>query len=178
MALCQRARRVKISDLGTRQTEQAAEYPLVILTERGPSPPIAARSIGKTNAVAFVATFTERRVRERDEMISVRELRVVHEITEVGDGDGFDSARLKLVRDGVTMSRRAELAHDGVDFVDVFRASDAVPEVVESTIRIGCKALWLQEGVAHEEASLRAEAAGVFVVRDSCILKEHRRFQP
>jgi predicted CoA-binding protein len=62
-----------------------------------------------------------------------------------------------------------------VDIVDVFRQSDAVPEVVESAIRIGAKCVWLQEGVIHEEASQRAEAAGIFVVRDACILKQHHK---
>jgi predicted CoA-binding protein len=75
---------------------------------------------------------------------------------------------------GEMVYARLEDIPEPVDIVDVFRQSDAVPEVVESAIRIGAKAIWLQEGVVHEEASLRAEAAGLFVVRDTCILKEHR----
>ncbi len=76
---------------------------------------------------------------------------------------------------GETVYARLEDITEPVDIVDVFRQSDAVPEVVESAIRIGAKCVWLQEGVIHEEASQRAEAAGIFVVRDSCILKEHRK---
>lgn len=76
---------------------------------------------------------------------------------------------------GEKVYSRLEEILEPVDIVDVFRASDAVPEVVESAIRIGAKALWLQEGVVHEEASLKAEAAGIFVVRDTCILKEHHK---
>ena len=76
---------------------------------------------------------------------------------------------------GETVYARLEDIAEPVDIVDVFRQSDAVPEVVESAIRIGAKCVWLQEGVIHEEASQRAEAAGIFVVRDACILKEHHK---
>jgi predicted CoA-binding protein len=61
------------------------------------------------------------------------------------------------------------------DIVDVFRRSEAVPEIVDSAIRIGAKAVWMQEGVAHEEAAARARQAGLLVVEDTCILKEHHR---
>jgi uncharacterized protein len=65
-----------------------------------------------------------------------------------------------------------------VDIVNVFRRSVHVAEVVESAIRIGAKAVWMQEGVAHTEAAERARQAGLFVAMDSCILKEHaRRFR-
>jgi predicted CoA-binding protein len=62
-----------------------------------------------------------------------------------------------------------------VDLVDVFRRSEHVPEIVEAAIRKGAKAIWLQEGVIHEAAAARAEAAGLAVVMDRCILKDHRR---
>lgn len=62
-----------------------------------------------------------------------------------------------------------------VDLVDIFRRSEFVPEIVESAIRIGAKAVWMQEGVLHEAAAARAEAAGLAVVVDRCILKDHRR---
>jgi predicted CoA-binding protein len=62
-----------------------------------------------------------------------------------------------------------------VDLVDIFRRSEYVPEIVEAAIRIGAKAVWMQEGVVHERAAQRAEQAGLAVVMDRCILKDHRR---
>ena len=62
-----------------------------------------------------------------------------------------------------------------VDIVDIFRRSEFVPEIVEAAIRIGARAIWMQEGVFHEEAAAKARAAGLDVVMDRCILKEHRR---
>jgi predicted CoA-binding protein len=62
-----------------------------------------------------------------------------------------------------------------VDLVDIFRRSEFVPEIVEAAIRKGAKAIWMQEGVIHEAAAARAEAAGLAVVMDRCILKDHRR---
>ena len=62
-----------------------------------------------------------------------------------------------------------------VDIVDIFRRSEHVPEIVEAAIRKGAKAIWIQEGVYHEEAARRAEAAGITVMMDRCLLKDHRR---
>jgi predicted CoA-binding protein len=62
-----------------------------------------------------------------------------------------------------------------VDVVDIFRRSEFVPDIVEEAIGIGARAIWMQEGVIHEEAAERARSAGLTVVMDRCILKEHRR---
>jgi predicted CoA-binding protein len=62
-----------------------------------------------------------------------------------------------------------------VDIVDIFRRPEHVPEIVEAAIRKGAKTIWMQEGVVHEEAARRAESAGLAVIMDRCILKEHRR---
>jgi uncharacterized protein len=63
-----------------------------------------------------------------------------------------------------------------VDVVDIFRRSEFVPEIIEAAIRKGAKMVWMQEGVVHEEAARRAEQAGLIVVMDRCILKDHRRW--
>jgi len=62
-----------------------------------------------------------------------------------------------------------------VDIVDIFRRPECVPEIVDSAIRIGAKGIWMQEGVVHDEAAGKARAAGLEVVMDRCILKEHRK---
>ena len=63
---------------------------------------------------------------------------------------------------------------DKIDIVDVFRRSEFVPAIVDEVIRLKIPALWLQEGVVHEAAAKKARAAGIKVVMDRCILKEHR----
>jgi len=62
-----------------------------------------------------------------------------------------------------------------VDIVDVFRHPRWVQRHIDETLRIGAPALWLQEGVVDHAAAERARAAGLFVVQDRCLLKEHRR---
>jgi hypothetical protein len=63
---------------------------------------------------------------------------------------------------------------DKVDLVDVFRRPEFVPEIVDEAIHLQIPALWLQEGVVHEAAAQKARDAGMAVVMDRCILKEHR----
>jgi predicted CoA-binding protein len=58
------------------------------------------------------------------------------------------------------------------DIVDVFRAAEHVPAIVESCIKLGIKNLWLQEGVVHEEAALRAQQVGITVVMDRCMWRD------
>src|ERR1700691_6492952 len=61
----------------------------------------------------------------------------------------------------------------GIDLVDVFRASEFVPPIVDDVIRLGIPYLWLQDDVIHEEAVARARAAGVKCVQNDCIFREH-----
>lgn len=70
---------------------------------------------------------------------------------------------------------RLEDIPDHVDIVDIFRRSELVAPVVESAIRIGASAVWMQEGVVDQTAAKKAKAAGLAVVIDRCILKEHQR---
>lgn len=61
-----------------------------------------------------------------------------------------------------------------IDIVDVFRRPEFVPEVVDQAIQLKVPAIWLQEGVVHEAAAAKARQAGITVIMDKCILKEHR----
>jgi len=71
---------------------------------------------------------------------------------------------------------RLEDIPEHVDIVDIFRRSELVAPVVESAIRIGASAVWMQEGVVDQAAAKKAKAAGLDVVVDRCILKEHQRY--
>ncbi len=71
---------------------------------------------------------------------------------------------------------RLEDIPEHVDIVDIFRRSELVAPVVESAIRIGASAVWMQEGVIDQVAARKAKAAGLAVVVDRCILKEHQRY--
>jgi len=71
---------------------------------------------------------------------------------------------------------RLEDVPEHIDIVDIFRRSEFVAPVVDSAIRIGAAAVWMQEGVVDEIAGRKAKAAGLAVVIDRCILKEHRRY--
>jgi predicted CoA-binding protein len=64
-----------------------------------------------------------------------------------------------------------------VDVVDIFRRSHEVPAIVQGAITVGAKAVWMQEGVKHVEAAELARKAGLLVVMDSCMFKEHRRLR-
>jgi hypothetical protein len=61
-----------------------------------------------------------------------------------------------------------------IDVVDIFRKPEAVMPVIEEAIAIGAGAVWMQEGIVNEEAAAKARAAGLKVVMDHCIMKEHR----
>ena len=61
-----------------------------------------------------------------------------------------------------------------IDIVDIFRRSENVPPVVDQAIQLKVRAIWMQEGVVHNQAAEKARRAGIFVVMDRCILKEHR----
>ena len=62
-----------------------------------------------------------------------------------------------------------------VEVVDIFRKSEDVPPIVDEAVQRGAKAVWMQEGVIHKEAGEKAEKAGLKVVMDRCMKKEHQR---
>lgn len=62
-----------------------------------------------------------------------------------------------------------------VEVVDIFRRSEDVPLIVEEAIKIGAKAIWMQEGIINNTAAEKAQSAGLLVVMDKCMKKEHAR---
>src|SRR4030042_581189 len=64
-----------------------------------------------------------------------------------------------------------------VEVVDIFRRSEEVMSIVEEAIKVGTKAIWMQEGVINKEAAAKAREAGLMVVMDKCMRKEHKRFK-
>ena len=61
-----------------------------------------------------------------------------------------------------------------IDIVNIFRRPSCVEEVVDQAIQMKVPVIWMQEGVVHEKAAQKARQAGIFVIMDTCILKEHR----
>jgi predicted CoA-binding protein len=60
------------------------------------------------------------------------------------------------------------------DVVNVFRLPKFIPAIVDEMLELGFKNLWVQQGIIHREAALKAEAGGIWVVMDRCIMVEHR----
>jgi predicted CoA-binding protein len=63
---------------------------------------------------------------------------------------------------------------DKIDIVNIFRRPEFVEEIVDQAIQLKVPAIWMQEDVIHEKAAEKARQAGILVVMDRCILKEHR----
>lgn len=70
---------------------------------------------------------------------------------------------------------RLEDIPEAIDVVDIFRAPEHVPLIVESAIAIGAKVVWMQLGVVNEEAAEKAKNVGLTVVMDRCMMQEHKR---
>ena len=68
---------------------------------------------------------------------------------------------------------RLEDIPEKIDIVNVFRKAEFVPEIVDAAIRIGARSIWLQEGIIDEVSAARARSAGLTVVMDRCIFKDH-----
>lgn len=63
-----------------------------------------------------------------------------------------------------------------VDVVDIFRKPEFVPQIVDQALKIGAKVIWMQERIVNEEAKKTAQNAGLTVVMDHCMMKEHKKF--
>jgi predicted CoA-binding protein len=74
---------------------------------------------------------------------------------------------------GMTCYPNLSSIPEKVEVVDIFRKSEAVMPVVEEAIKIGAKVVWMQEGVVNEEAAAKAREAGLLVVMDKCMRKQH-----
>ncbi len=71
----------------------------------------------------------------------------------------------------------AEIPSEYRKFLDVFRASEKIPDVVDEVLKVGgVEVLWLQLGIAHPEAEKRAEAAGIRVVSNRCLIPEYKKW--
>jgi predicted CoA-binding protein len=76
---------------------------------------------------------------------------------------------------GESSYQRLDDVPERIDIVNIFRRSEEVGPIVDAAIRLGARCIWMQEGVVDHEAAARAEAAGLDVVVNRCILKYHRR---
>jgi uncharacterized protein len=113
--------------------------------------------------------------------LSSRKFRPSHGVSEYLQSAGYRIIPVNPGETEVLGQKSYALLEDipeKVDIVNVFRRSEFVPEIVDSAIRIGARGVWMQEGVIHSEAAERARRAGLFVIMDACILKEHiKRFR-
>ena len=64
-----------------------------------------------------------------------------------------------------------------IDLVDIFRRVEFIPEIVDASIRLGAKAIWMQDGLAHNASAERARAAGLEVVMSRCMMRDYRTWQ-
>ena len=109
--------------------------------------------------------------------ISDNPMRPSHGVSEYMQQHGYRIIPVNpQVREVLGEKSYATLAEipDKIDLVNIFRKSEFVPEIVDEAIRLKIPAIWMQEDVIHEEAAAKARAAGISVVMDKCILKEHR----
>ena len=107
--------------------------------------------------------------------LSPNQARPSFRVAQALQGYGFRIVPVRpLIKEvlGETAYANLEDVPFAVDLVDVFRSPEHVPAIVESCIKLGVPRLWLQEGVIHEEAALRARAAGIWVVMDRCVWRD------
>jgi len=111
--------------------------------------------------------------------LSGNPLRTSYGVSEYMQSQGYRIIPVNpMIRESLGEKAYASLSEvaEKIDIVNVFRRSEFVPELVEEVIRLRLPAIWMQEGVVHEAAAEKARQAGILVVMDRCILKEHRRW--
>lgn len=77
---------------------------------------------------------------------------------------------------GRPVFRRVQDCGPGLDCVDVFRRSEDVPAHLPDLLAARPRAVWLQQGIRHDETALVLAEAGILVVQDRCLLVDHRRY--
>lgn len=109
--------------------------------------------------------------------LSPSPLRPSHGVSAYMQAHGYRiipvNPRVNVVLGEKSYSSIAEVP-EKIDVVNIFRRSDAVPEIVDQAIQLKVPTIWMQETVVNDAAAQRARASGIFVVMDRCILKEHR----
>ena len=109
--------------------------------------------------------------------LSPSPLRPSHGVSAYMQAHGYRiipvNPRVSVVLGEKSYSSIAEVP-EKIDVVNIFRRSDAVPEIVDQAIQLKVPTIWMQETVVNNAAAQRARASGIFVVMDRCILKEHR----
>ncbi len=110
--------------------------------------------------------------------LSDREDRPSHRVARYLQSQGYRIIPVNPRLEGPVLGEQPypdlESVPEHVDLVDIFRRAADVPRVVESAIKVGASAVWMQLGIIHEEAAERAREAGLDVVMDHCTSIEHR----
>jgi hypothetical protein len=107
--------------------------------------------------------------------LSPKPYRASYGVTETLQSSGYRIIPVNPNEDEVLGEKcyaRLEDIPEKIDIVDIFRRPEFVPEIVDAAIRIGARAIWMQEGVEDEVSAERARRAGLFVIMDNCIAKE------
>ena len=109
--------------------------------------------------------------------LSPSPLRPSHGVSAYMQAHGYRiipvNPRVNVVLGEKSYSSIAEVP-EKIDVVNIFRRSDAVPEIVDQAIQLKVPTIWMQDTVVNDAAAQKARASGIFVVMDRCILKEHR----
>ena len=112
--------------------------------------------------------------------LSPKEDRASNRVAKYMMGQGYDIVPVNPMHDNI-LGRRSYSSlleiPDDVEIVDIFRKPGAVMEIVEQAIAKGAKVVWMQEGIVKNDAAQKAQEAGLKVIMDRCILKEHIKWK-